>query len=82
MDEMVACIRKSKFMIADLTYQNQNIYFEAGFAQGLGIPVIYTCHQDSVDNIMFDTQHSNQIQWTEFDELRTKLRNKILATIG
>jgi hypothetical protein len=81
MDEMIACIRKSRFMVADLTYQNQNVYFEAGFAQGLGIPVIFTCHEDSVDKIMFDTQHSNQIRWTQFDELRIKLRNRILATI-
>lgn len=82
MDEMIACIRKSRFMVADLTYQNQNVYFEAGFAQGMGIPVIYTCHENSVDNIMFDTQHSNQIRWAKFDELRIKLRNRILATIG
>ncbi|MCK5098955.1 MAG: hypothetical protein KAR45_12685 [Desulfobacteraceae bacterium] len=82
MDEMIACIKKSRFMVADLTYQNQNVYFEAGFAQGMGIPVIYTCHEDSVDNIMFDTQHSNQIRWIKFDELRIKLRNRILATIG
>jgi hypothetical protein len=81
MDEMIASIRKSRFMIADLSFQNQNVYFEAGFAQGIGIPVIYTCHADHVDDIMFDTQHTNQIRWQEIDELRIKLRNRILATI-
>lgn len=82
MDEMLGCIRRSRFMVADLTYQNQNVYFEAGFAQGLGIPVIYTCHEKSVDDIMFDTQHTNQIRWSEIAELHVKLRNRILATIG
>lgn len=82
MDEMLGCIRRSRFMLADLTYQNQNVYFEAGFAQGLGIPVIYTCHEKSVADIMFDTQHTNQIRWQEIDELRVKVRNRILATIG
>jgi hypothetical protein len=82
MDEMLGCIRRSRFLLADLTYQNQNVYFEAGFAQGLGIPVIYTCHEKSVNDIMFDTQHTNQIRWREVAELRVKLKNRILATIG
>lgn len=81
MDEMIASIRKSRFMIADLSFQNQNVYFEAGFAHGIGIPVIYTCHADHADDIMFDTQHTNQIRWNAIDELRIKLRNRILATI-
>jgi hypothetical protein len=82
MDEMLGAIRRSRFLLADLTYQNQNVYFEAGFAQGLGIPVIYTCHEKSVQDIMFDTQHSNQIRWREIAELRVKVKNRILATIG
>jgi hypothetical protein len=56
MDEMLGSIRRSRFLLADLTHQNQNVYFEAGFAQGLGIPVIYTCHESSIKDIMFDTQ--------------------------
>lgn len=81
-DEMLACIRKSRFVIADLSFQNQNVYFEAGFAQGLSIPVIYTCHEFHVDGIKFDTQHTNQIRWVEPEELRVKLKNRILATIA
>lgn len=81
MDEMVACIRKCRFVVADLSFQNQNVYFEAGFAQGLGIPVIYTCHEYHVEQIKFDTQHTNQIRWTEIEDLRVKLKNRILATI-
>ncbi len=81
MDEMVACIRKCRFVVADLSFQNQNVYFEAGFAQGLGIPVIYTCHEYHVDQIKFDTQHTNQIRWVEIEDLRIKLKNRILATI-
>jgi hypothetical protein len=81
MDEMVACIRKCRFVVADLSFQNQNVYFEAGFAQGLGIPVIYTCHEYHVDQIKFDTQHTNQIRWAEIEDLRVKLKNRILATI-
>ncbi len=44
-DEMIAQIRKSRFMVADLTGYRAGVYWEAGFAYGLGIPVIYTCHE-------------------------------------
>lgn len=39
-DEIVAQIRKSKALIADFTGHRGGVYFEAGFALGLGIPVI------------------------------------------
>ncbi len=45
-DEMIAEIRKSKFVVADLTGYRGGVYFEAGFAYGLGLPVIYTCNQE------------------------------------
>ncbi|HBG18336.1 MAG TPA: hypothetical protein DDY32_03425 [Desulfobulbaceae bacterium] len=80
-DEMLGGIKRSRFMVADLSFQNQNVYFEAGFAQGLGIPVIYTCHDYHAHDIKFDTQHANQIRWSEVEELRVKLKNRILATI-
>jgi len=40
-------IRKSRFLIADLTNNNSGAYWEAGFADGLGKPVIYTCESNS-----------------------------------
>lgn len=45
-DNIIAEIRKSKFLIADFTGQRGGAYFEAGFAYGLGLPVIWTCHKD------------------------------------
>jgi len=45
-DEIIAEIRKSKFLIADFTGQRGGVYFEAGFAYGFGLPVIWTCHDD------------------------------------
>jgi nucleoside 2-deoxyribosyltransferase len=45
-DEIIANIRKSRFLIADLTGQRGGVYYEAGFAHGLGIPVIYSCRKD------------------------------------
>ena len=45
-DEIIAQIRRSRFMVCDLTGYRGGIYFEAGFAYGLGLDVIYTCKED------------------------------------
>lgn len=47
-DKIVAEIRRSKLVIVDATGARPNAYFEAGFAMGLGIPVIWCCN-DSWD---------------------------------
>jgi hypothetical protein len=46
MDEIIARIRESRFVVADLTHNRGGVYYEAGFAFGLGIPVIPTCRND------------------------------------
>lgn len=45
-DEIIAAIRRSRFMVCDLTGYRGGVYFEAGFAYGLGLDVIYTCSKD------------------------------------
>jgi nucleoside 2-deoxyribosyltransferase len=45
-DEIIANIRRSRFMVCDLTGYRGGVYFEAGFAHGLGLQVIYTCRKD------------------------------------
>ena len=58
------------------------VYYEAGFAQGLNIPVIWTCREDRMDRVHFDTRQYSHILWTGPQDLRQKLRNKIGAVIG
>jgi len=36
-------IRSAKFLVADLTDENRGAYWEAGFGEGLGKKVYYTC---------------------------------------
>lgn len=45
-DEIIAQIRRSRFMVCDLSGYSGGVYFEAGFAHGLGLEVIYTCRKD------------------------------------
>jgi hypothetical protein len=45
-DQLRAAILGARFIIADLSHGNQGAYWEAGFGEGLGLPVIYTCEKE------------------------------------
>jgi len=81
-DKILAEIRRSRFVIADVTGHRQGVYFEAGFAMGMGLPVIWTCREDQIEGCHFDTRQYNHITWNNEVELREKLRDRIIATIG
>jgi len=81
-DLIIAEIRACKFLIADVTGQRQNVYYEAGFAHGLGHDVIWTCKQDEIKKAHFDTRQYNHITWMNKEELKKKLVNRIKATIS
>ena len=81
-DQIVARIREARFLVADLTQHRAGVYYEAGFAHGLGKPVIFLVREDHQDEVHFDASHYNHIIWTDESDLRSKLTNRILATIG
>ena len=39
-------ITETKAIIADLTFARPSVYFEVGFAQGIGVPLLLTCRKD------------------------------------
>src|SRR5207247_6823720 len=39
-DRVVQMIRQARFVVADLTHERPNVYFELGYARGLGKTVI------------------------------------------
>lgn len=80
-DLIIAEIRGCKFLIADVTGQRQNVYYEAGFAHGSGRDVIWTCKQDEIEKAHFDTRQYNHITWKNKEDLKKKLVNRIQATI-
>ena len=80
-DKMLAEIRLAQFVVADFTRQRAGVYFEAGFAMGLGRPVIFTCRSDDFEHVHFDTRQYNHIVWETPAELRAKLADRIRATI-
>jgi hypothetical protein len=78
-------IRRSRFLIAELTNENRGVYWEAGFAEGLGKPVIYTCEKSYFEGNRshFDINHRHTIVWSggELDKVRDSLRTTIRATL-
>ncbi len=89
-DEIISEICRSRFVVADFTcgfvgdtaVARGGVYYEAGFAQGLAIPVIWSCRNDVIDHVHFDTRQYNHIVWAGSSELKTKLRNRIGAVVG
>ncbi len=85
-DRVIAEIRRSRFVVADFTHGEEgargSVYYEAGFAHGLNLPVIFTCSQNSFDSLHFDTSHYNHIVWKDPLDLRERLRSRIGHVIG
>jgi nucleoside 2-deoxyribosyltransferase len=86
-DRMRLEIRTSRFLIADLTHSNAGAYWEAGYAEGLGRPVIYTCRKDVFDDEKkrphFDTNHHLTVIWdpAALDEAMVQLKTVIRVTL-
>jgi hypothetical protein len=81
-DEIMSEIRKSRFVVADYTEQVNGVYFEAGFALGLGLTVIPTCREDQINKLHFDIRHLNTLPWKTPDDLSASLAKRIMAVIG
>lgn len=70
-------IRDAAFVLADLTHDNHGAYWEAGYAEGLGKPVVYLCGREKFgqSKTHFDTNHCTTVMWsdTEADEFKAQL---------
>ena len=78
-------IRKARFLIADLTHENRGAYWEAGYAEGLGKPVLYTCERQKweTEKTHFDTNHMQTVIWeqTAPADAAERLKAAIRATL-
>lgn len=84
-NQIRAAIRAARFVVADLSHDNNGAYFEAGFAEGLGVPVIYTCEAGKFEakKTHFDTNHMHTVKWqaTKLDEACEALTATIRNTL-
>ena len=74
-------IRDAAFVIADLTHDNRGAYWEAGYAEGLGKPVIYICEESKFKNegTHFDTNHYTTLMWTS--DKPKEFREQLISTL-
>ncbi len=83
-DEIIAQIRRSRFVLADFTGQRGGVYFEAGFGKGLGIEVFWSCRKDEIDKLHFDIRQYNCIDWEpdKLTDFRKRITYRIESVIG
>jgi nucleoside 2-deoxyribosyltransferase len=92
-DKIFELLNSSSFCIADLTYARPSVYFEAGYAQATGRPVIYIARGDHFRGreddpegnlrVHFDLQMRNIISWTApNDAFKTRLKRRIRRVVG
>jgi len=74
-------LREAAFIIADLTHDNPGAYWEAGFAEGLGKPVVYICEENKFNSkkTHFDTNHCTTIKWDP--ENLEQFSDELVATL-
>lgn len=81
-DEIIAQIRRSRFVVADFTGHRGGVYFEVGYAMGREIPVIWCCRENELEGLHFDVRQFNCIDWQTPEKLRARLQVRIEAAIG
>lgn len=76
-------IRNSAFVIADVTETSPNVFYEIGFAEGLGRPIIATAKMDT--KLPFDIVDTPVTFWSSLEDLKSKLEpliNEVKISLG
>jgi predicted Rossmann-fold nucleotide-binding protein len=80
---ILAGIRHSAFVIADVTETSPNVFYEIGFAEGLGRPIIATAKVDT--KLPFDLVDTPVTFWSSLEDLKSKLEpliNEVRISLG
>lgn len=80
--EILYEIRRSRFIVADLSGHRNGVYYEAGYAQGLGKEAILTCKESDFKERHFDVAQISTIVWKDEEDLYKKLLKRIEVTVG
>jgi hypothetical protein len=76
-DRILESIAKAEFVIVDLTNGRPNVFFEAGFAHGLGKVPIYIARHGTL--IHFDIKDYPIIMFRNMKELKEGITNRLVA---
>ena len=75
-------IAESRFVIADYTGHRTGVYYEAGFAKGLGLPVVQVCSSTDFEHLHFDIKTISTLKFDTPSKLKAVLEEHIQETIG
>lgn len=73
----LAAIADSKLVIADLTGQSPEVYFAAGYALGLNIPLIWTVSSSDADTLPVKIREIRPVVWDTVEELAVILQQRL-----
>lgn len=81
-DRIIAAIRRSRFVVADLTGERPSVYYEAGWGHGLGLETFFIAKKGT--DLHFDLRQHNTIFWEagQMEELMSVLQNRIESVLG
>jgi hypothetical protein len=84
MEDVAAAIARADLVIADLSGQNPNVFYEVGIAHTLGKPVLLL--SQSIEDVPFDLRHRRVLpyEYTPIGCKRfvAKLRDHVLGMLG
>ena len=78
MDKILFDIQVAPFVVAELTDNNNGVYYEAGYARGRGLEVVICVQEDQ--KVHFDLTGMNQVRWKTTSDLSTRLEHRIRET--
>ena len=87
-DKIEVEIRRSRLLVADFTHGDGgargSVYYEAGLAKGLGIPIVWTCPESQIEDLHFDTNHYPHLGWTDdqLDDFRQRLSDRLSLLVA
>lgn len=79
-DKIIERIRAARILVADLSHERPNVYYELGFAHGLNREVIMLAQKGT--QLHFDIKDFNVIFYANASELRSRLEKRLNATLN
>jgi len=76
---VLRAIREADFVIVDLTHERPNVFYEAGYAHGIGKIPIYVAREGT--NFHFDVKDYPVITFRNMKELRDGITKRLRAVI-